>query len=105
MTSITVENKHSKIVVEGLENVKEQIKNLVGNKFFHVSFIKADGTTRELHGRFKEYNPKGTGKPIPEDSMRVFEKDGVGFKAFKSFKVDRLKEIRCGDVIIKGGMG
>lgn len=74
----------------------QKLKNLVGGKFFHVSFIKKDGSVREMTCRreVKAY-VKGTGKPAPENIVRVWETSGgrKEAEAYRSFDIDRVVEV------------
>lgn len=77
----------------------QKLKDLVKGNFFHVRFQKKDGSIRDMTCRreVKAY-VKGTGKPAPENIIRVWEvdKDRKGAEAYRSFDIDRLIEVHFG---------
>lgn len=78
---------------------KSNFKQFVGNKIFTVVFLKKDGSLRHMTGRLgvKKY-VKGTGYAKPDNIVTVFE---MQKKQYRSFDVDRVKEIKCNGEILK----
>jgi len=81
-------------------NVNE-LKNIVGNRFFHVTFKKKDGTIREMTCRtgVKKY-VKGNGKPINDGRVGVYEvntnrKGAAAYRSFYPESVISLKVDGC----------
>lgn len=69
----------------------------VGDRFFKVVFMKADGTNREMVCRFgvTEYL-QGSGKPSParanKDNVIVFEMNVEGYRCFNKRHIFYLKQ-------------
>lgn len=82
---------------------KNTLFSLLKGEFFSVDFIKEDGSVRHLSGRLnvRKYI-KGTGKPAPEDSILLYV---PAIKQYRSFKINRLKQIKCGKIEILGEAG
>ena len=83
---------------------KAELINLVGDKIFWVRFRKADGTVREMSCRLHvTKGVKGTGTPKTADTtVTVFD---MGKAEFRSFRLDRLLELRCTPGASKTGGG
>lgn len=91
----------------------QQFKELVGTKFFTVTFYKKDGTPRVMTGRLGvSKGVKGTGKPKPDNIVTVYEtgynrdaKTGrfnkQGFQCFRSFDINRLVSVKVKGEIYK----
>lgn len=89
-----------------LSITKKDFAELVGSKFFTVTFYKKDGTLRKMQGRLGvKKGVKGTGAPKPDNIVTVYEvnsnrdaKTGkftkAGFQQFRSFDVDRLVSVK-----------
>ena len=77
---------------------KQQLKSIVGNRFFAVQFTKTDGTTRDMVCRLGvSKGVKGTGKTMPDHLVTVWD---ANKRAFRSFSLDRVHEIRQGNLTI-----
>lgn len=79
---------------------KLMINRLPKGSIFSVSFIKADGSVRDMTCRqgVAKY-VKGTGRENTDPNLiRVFEMntDREGASNYRCFKVDRLLQIRTG---------
>ena len=78
-----------------------QFKELVGSKFFSITFYKKDGTKRTMNGRLgvTKY-VKGTGKPKPNSIVTVYE---VNKRQYRSFDISRLISVKTkgNEVIIQ----
>lgn len=76
---------------------RAEVLNLIDDgTFVGVTFVKADGTIRELNGRIgvKKHLKGGTKAFDDADYglITIFDRD---VKGYRSFKVERLKEIRA----------
>lgn len=88
---------------------KIELINLVGDKIFWVRFRKADGTVREMSCRL--HVTKGVKGTAPGQSKTLRANDEVvvvfdmGKAEFRSFRLDRLLELRCSVGPSKTGKG
>lgn len=78
---------------------KEEFTELVGNRFFSVSFTKRDGSLRSLTGRLgvRKYI-KGSGRPLPENLLLVWErvpKEELGGR-YRSFYPESIILVKVG---------
>lgn len=83
---------------------KAQLKEIVGNRFFTVTFYKKDGSTRVLNGRLGvSKDVKGTGRVKPDHIVTVYEnKPGRDNKGrftsnqgqYRSFDLNRVISIK-----------
>ncbi len=93
------------------ETVAARMIRNSGGKLFGVTFVKADGNTRKLVGRRGvTAGVKGTGTPEPVGIIRItefvtraetardskghFAADGNATTQWRSFRLDRLQELR-----------
>ena len=82
----------------------KEIEDVVGDKFFHVSFVKKDGSIRDMAARTGVYKyVKGTGRPIDDGRLSVWEPslDGQGAEKYRSLWPETIIELKCGDKVIK----
>lgn len=82
-------------------NISEIIRKTKG-KFFRVTFVKADGSIRNMVCRLGvKIGVNGNGKPYDDFQVRVFD---IQKHAWRSFKLDRLIEIKCGQTFLSKKM-
>lgn len=86
--------------------MKTQILDLIRStkgRFFSVTFTKADGTLRKACAQHKNLGALKGGESTHKNSNSIPFYD-VNKKAYRSFNVDRLSEIKCGgSVLFKRG--
>jgi hypothetical protein len=78
-----------------------QFKQLVGSHFFHVDFIKADGSIRHMNARCNVAKyVKGTGKAIDDGRVGVFEVNAgrEGAECYRSLWPDKIVSLKVGGV-------
>ena len=86
----------------------EQVKKLVGRRFFEVEFEKADGSIRKMNARIgiRKY-VKGTGRPVAAHLVGVWDRQKMaenlkagmgrwnsGHKAYRSIKVENIRWLK-----------
>lgn len=83
---------------------KQQLEDMVGGRFFHVTFIKKDGSVRNMNARLgvKKYI-KGTGTtsntPRPANIVTVFD---MKVKQYRAFDLDRVYNVVQGNRVMFG---
>lgn len=81
---------------------KQELENMVGGRFFHVTFIKKDGSVRHMNARLgvRKYI-KGTtsNKPNPPNIVTVFD---MKVKQYRAFDLDRVYNVIQGDRVMFG---
>ncbi len=87
---------------------KQNFRDMVGTRFFTVTFRKADGTTRKMQGRLGVHKGvKGTGRLAPDHIVTVYEvtheRDDKGRFCnvkgqWRSFDINRLETVNGKDV-------
>ena len=84
---------------------KETFNNFVGGRFFHVTFLKANGDIREMNARLgvKKYLKESTtiNRPENPDVVTVYDMKAKGYRALR---LDRLYCVRQGGVTGFGDM-
>ena len=81
---------------------KSKITEMVGGRFFRVTFVKKDGSIRRMVCRIgvAKY-VKGTGHEAPDNIVTVYDMQAKGYRAFD---VNRVHNIRQGDKVLYGDM-
>jgi len=86
-------------------NIANEVRKIADEgKFFKVTFIKKDGTVREMTCRSKVHKyVKGTGKPISDGRISLYEMaaDGEGADKYRSMWPSTIKRLKCGDKVIE----
>ena len=74
----------------------EYIASNVGNKFFTVTFIKANGEERVLTGRLRvtKHTVSGKTKDIHNNYLCVYD---VNKKGYRNVNLNTIRKIECGD--------
>lgn len=71
------------------------IKKLIGNKFFSVTFIKKDGTLRNMNARLGvTKHLKGGTKKYNTDSLNYLTVFDLKKKAYRTINLNTLKSIK-----------
>ena len=81
---------------------RDQILKIVGDsKIFRVTFIKANGDERTMVCQFGvKKHRKGVGKAFKDEDHDIITVYEFATKSYKSFKADRVIEIKAhGEVI------
>jgi len=82
---------------------KQELQQMVGGRFFHVTFVKKDGTVRQMNGRLgvTKYIKGGTGTTInrPDNIVTVYDMQAKGYRAFD---LDRVYSVWQGDRVMFG---
>lgn len=74
---------------------KNEVINNLGGKFFHVRFIKKDGTLRHMTGRLGvKKHTKGGKRTLNNDHLIVYE---VNKKQYRAVNKDRIVYIKQGN--------
>ena len=76
---------------------REDLLKIIGDgKFFSCEFIKADGSVRKLRGRLGvKLGQKGGVKPFNDAEKSIITVWDLDKKAYRSFRVDRLRNVRA----------
>lgn len=75
---------------------KEKIIELVGNKFFTISFIKKDGTLRKMNARIGvTKHLKGGKKSYNPDDFNYLTVFDLGKKQYRTVNLNTVKEIKA----------
>jgi hypothetical protein len=85
--------------MEKKKAVKDFIKSLKGQTF-HLSFIKKNGELRVASGKEKVYSALKGGKSTLENAP-VVEYYDTNCQGYRSFRVDQLVRIKCGDKVFE----
>ena len=84
-----MENKTVEIISE------EQLREKVGSKIFHITFLKLDGSIRKMVARFEV--KKGvlfTDRKKSETALTVYD---MQKRAFRSIRRDKIISVSCGE--------
>ena len=81
----------------------EYIASNVGDKFFTVTFIKANGEERVLTGRLgvTKHTVSGKTKDIHNNYLCVYD---VNKKGYRNVNLNTIRKIECGDFKIEKPM-
>lgn len=75
---------------------KEKIIELVGNKFFTISFIKKDGTLRKMNARLGvTKHLKGGKKSYNPDDFNYLTVFDIGKKQYRTVNLNTVKEVKA----------
>jgi hypothetical protein len=75
---------------------KEKIIELVGNKFFTISFIKKDGTLRKMNARLGVIKHlKGGKKSYNPDDFNYLTVFDLGKKQYRTVNLNTVKEVKA----------
>lgn len=75
---------------------KEKIIELVGNKFFTISFIKKDGTLRKMNARLGvTKHLKGGKKSYNPDDFNYLTVFDLGKKQYRTVNLNTVKEVKA----------
>jgi len=76
---------------------RDELLKIIGDgKFFSAEFTKADGTTRHLRGRLGVTKGlKGGQKRFSDADKNIITVWDVDKKAYRSFRVDRLHNVKA----------
>jgi len=100
MNTITVNDGLSSWEINGNEAIQAHLKSVLGGRFFSVTFNKKNGEERVINGSFNmEKLINGNGSPRPENIVPVYDRKTL---AIRSFDIERLKSIECGNIVITG---
>lgn len=79
---------------------KTQIKKLVGNKFFTVTFTKANGELRTMNARLgvTKHLQGGTKKYDKQNLLTVFD---VTKKGYRTVNIDAIQELRANGQVLR----
>ena len=82
----------------------EYIASNVGDKFFTVTFIKANGEERVLTGRLgvTKHTVSGKTKDIHNNYLCVYD---VNKKGYRNVNLNTIRKIECGDFKISCPFG
>ena len=82
----------------------EYIASNVGDKFFTVTFIKANGEERVLTGRLgvTKHTVSGKTKDIHNNYLCVYD---VNKKGYRNVNLNTIRKIECGDFKISCSFG
>ena len=82
----------------------EYIASNVGDKFFTVTFIKANGEERVLTGRLgvTKHTVSGKTKDIHNNYLCVYD---VNKKGYRNVNLNTIRKIECGDFKISRPFG
>ena len=82
----------------------EYIASNVGDKFFTVTFIKANGEERVLTGRLgvTKHTVSGKTKDIHNNYLCVYD---VNKKGYRNVNLNTIRKIECGDFNISCPFG
>lgn len=79
----------------------EEIRKLVGNKFFTAKFVKKNGELRVLNGRLGvKKGVKGVGKKFNDVDYNLLTVYDLKKKSFRTIALDRLVEIKVKGKVI-----
>jgi len=80
--------------------INKLLKEVLGNKFFTVKYVKKDGTRRVACARLGvTKGVKGTGSKRPDNIVTYYD---VNKKGFRSFDWNRVERITQGNFTIFG---
>lgn len=75
---------------------KEKIIELVGNKFFTISFIKKDGTLRKMNARLGvTKHLKGGKKSYNPDDFNYLTVFDLAKKQYRTVNLNTIKEVKA----------
>lgn len=75
---------------------KEKIIELVGNKFFTISFIKKDGTLRKMNARLGvTKHLKGGKKSYNPDDFNYLTVFDLAKKQYRTVNLNTVKEVKA----------
>lgn len=81
---------------------KKRIIELVGNKFFTISFIKKDGTLRKMNARLGvTKHLKGGKRSYNPDDFNYLTVFDLGKKQYRTVNLNTVKEIKANGKIIE----
>ena len=79
----------------------EEIRKLVGNRFFTATFVKKNGELRVLNGRLGvKKGVKGVGKKFNDVDYNLLTVYDLKKKSFRTIALDRLVEIKTKGKVI-----
>ena len=80
---------------------KKKIIELVGNKFFTISFIKKDGTLRKMNARLGvTKHLKGGKKSYNPDDFNYLTVFDLGKKQYRTVNLNTVKEVKANKEIL-----
>ena len=79
---------------------KETIENIVGNKFFYISYFKKDGSLREMQSarlNVKKHLKGGINRNpnIGKTQLIVFDNN---ITVYRTINLDKIYKIKCGGI-------
>lgn len=82
---------------------KQELQDMVGGRFFHVTFVKKDGTVRQMNARLgvKKYlKDRGEATTTihtrPPNIVTVYD---MGKKGYRAFDLDRVYSVWQGNKV------
>jgi len=80
---------------------KEEIINLVGNKFFTISFVKKDGTLRKMNARLGvTKHLKGGKKSYNPDDFNYLTVYDLQKKGYRTINLSTIKKVKANKEIM-----
>ena len=83
---------------------KQELENMVQGRFFHVTFVKRDGTVRKMNARLgvtKHLKGAGTTSNKPDNIVTVYDLKASGYR---SFDLTRVYRVTQGNRVMFGDM-
>jgi hypothetical protein len=80
---------------------KDELYNMVGGRFFHVTFLKKDGTIRNMNARLgvKKYLKHTVNHDTYNAHPTVVTVYDMKAKGYRAFDLDRVYNVRQGDKV------